>query len=357
MAIACHSRSLHEGEVSADCAYTSVHSCIDNITEADPPVVKLALLGAHDANTYALQGNNGFSGEVRNSTRLLHNMVPGLAYRYTKTQASTIYEQLCQGVRFLHIKCSYFNNRWYGSHALLDGPIDIYIQDVIRFLQANNGEIVVIELQLMYGEGTDYSQMMDQIFSVRYNGQTLDDVIPYENVPLPSLTYNTVTQQGTKGGAVVVAVGTNTDFDKQFFDVKTSKYVGKCYCGPNTLYSPWINRMDTDAIAAKLDEQCATVEQRADVLDGAFRVMQVNTTPNFDDPWQTISCWSLLSKAKDHNYKMITHPHIDNWLQHMPIFMCDFATSANNDFNRLVNDKLLAYNRALVSDMLVSKKN
>ncbi len=198
--IVCQIKTLHMGAISDGNEYISVMSDIEGIDEANPRVIDLGMLGAHDASTYNLTKYVGMSGEVNRGAAVLYKCAWGLTYRYSKTQVSTIYDQLEQGVRYVHIKSSYFDGKWCGSHSLIDGPLDVYIKDVIRFLQDADGEIVVVHLLIKYGGDATVTKFLSEIFDIEYNGLKFKDLVPYEDIPLGELRYNDVTQTGTRGG-------------------------------------------------------------------------------------------------------------------------------------------------------------
>lgn len=345
------SKNLFAGNVAEDGAFKTVMANIDGIVEANPRVVDIAMLGSHDANAYDFPKNAILSSEVKSGVKPLYKMASGLAYRYTKTQASDIFAQLNQGVRFLHIKCSYIDGVWYGSHSLVGSPVEVYIKDVIRFLKSSPGEIVGFELQVMYAGENTVSQFIDAIFDIEFEGETLADFMPYSDVPLGELTYNDVTARGTRGGAEIVVTADPEVANTGFLKGLTSENIKKIYVGGGVLFAPWFNRMKTSAIADALDEECTKVDETS-WYSGIFRVMQINTAPNGKDPFETAFAWSLLNKAKKHNVQILNDDRFDKWLTHLPILLCDFSTSANDDFNKAANEKIISFNRALVSRLL-----
>ena len=56
-------RSLGVGIGSTDCAYKTVLADIEGISAANPKIVDIAMLGAHDANTASIQYGNPLDGE------------------------------------------------------------------------------------------------------------------------------------------------------------------------------------------------------------------------------------------------------------------------------------------------------
>ncbi len=343
-------KALGAGEVSEDGNYAHVMANIGGMSEANPRVVDLAMLGAHDATTYSLEKYGGVSGDVDPAMRTLYKCAWGLSYRYTKTQVSTVSEQFAQGVRLFHFKCTYGDGAWYGCHSLIDGPLSLYIEEILQCLETYPEEIAVLECQLMYAGERTLSGFYSDLFSIAWNGKTLLDFIPYENIELGELTYNDVTVNGTKGGAVVVPVldkGTSSD---EFFDEVKSAYRGKCYARKHggNFASAWYNRMDSEAVAEGIDASSVKIRENFEKYSGGFRVMQIETTPTSEDLLQTAAAWSLVHKARAHNLAILHNPNFGKWLEVMPVVVCDFATSASGGFNTAINEKLIAYNRALV---------
>lgn len=352
LTVVTQTQTLYEGEVSEGGAYASVLSDIENVTEADPRVVDLAMLGSHDANTYKLQPHAPAGENTGGGVKFLYAIAPGLSYRYTKTQVSTVYDQLRAGSRFLHIKCAYHEGKWCGSHSMVDGAIEGYVRETISFLREAAGEIVVLQFQIAYGGESTLSAFVSELFDYEDEGQTLNDFVPYENVPLGELTYNTVTKNGTKGGAVVMFSGEDDLPDvERVFDLQNSEYRGKCY-SRNSMTNRWYNRMKTSAIAEGIAQRCAEIQGEFDRYKNMFRVMQINTSPCGKDFFETVGAWSLVSKAKKHNAEMLNCADFDKWMETMPVVLCDFVTSANGGFNAKINQKIVAYNQRLVKRLL-----
>ena len=352
------SRRLFEGEINNDKAYMSVMSDVEKITEADPRVVDLAMLASHNANTYALDNFNGLSGEVDKGMSALYRTAWGLMYRYIKNQVSNIYDQLCQGARFLQFRCSYQDGELYGSHTVIDRPIRTYIEDVLRFLQNATGEIVVLDLRIRYFDDRTVADAARELFDISYDGHTLKDYIPYEYVSSGDLTYNTVTRNGKSSGAVVLFDLISSHGTKDWFD-QTLEYDGKFYV---TSYMRWVNfdiitdvghnRMSEAAISEYNDGMYDWIASDFELHKNNFRILQVQSTPSVNDPLETFGAWSLACYAKRHNAAMLEHPNFDKWMKFMPIVLFDFVTTSGGDFNRKINEKISAYNRDLVQKLL-----
>ncbi len=350
------SRGLYAGEINEDKAYTSVMSGVEGIAAADPRVVDMAMLASHNANTYALEEYAGMSGEAdTRAARALYRSAWGILYRYTKNQVSDIYDQLCQGVRFLAFRCSYHDGVLCGTHTVVDGPMRPYIQDVIRFLQNAAGELVVLDFCFRESEGCCVADAASALFEIEYNGSTLRDFIPYESVPLGKLTYNRVTDGGTRGGAVILMDMTALHgVDKSV--TKAGEYAKKVYIPgwgkERMLTNQWYNRMSVSGIAEGIAAQCERMQKNFAKYQNGFRVMQMQASPTLSDPLETAGAWSLVCNARKHNPEVLANPDFDRWMQYMPVVLCDSVTSSSGGFNQNVNQKITSYNRELVKRLL-----
>lgn len=374
LAVICHSRTLCAGEIGEEKAYRSVLSDIENISAANPRVVDLAMLGSHDANTCNLESAESYGTEIGTSLKMIYKIAPGLSLRFTKTQVSTIYDQLCQGTRYFDFRCSYYHDEWYGSHSLIDKPLRVCIEDVIRFLTESPGEIATLNFKLVQGEENAFPKFISEIFDVNYHGYSLWNFMPYENIPLGELTYNDVTRSGKQGGVVaffklLYPTDGIEEFDyfysrgyyqKIYYDGYLEEYddyvegVWESWSG-SAIYSVWHNRMNTSSLAEALNKQYALMRKDFRIYSDRFRVMQMQTSPNARDIFETARAWSLICKAKQHNFKILSNPDFDNWLKTMPIVLCDFVTSQTGDFNKNVNEKIISYNRKTVEKLLLKQ--
>lgn len=353
LTIVCQSKRLFEGENSSE-KYEYVMSDIEGIVEANPRVSDIAMLGSHDANTYNIDVKNSLSGETKDGVKILRDLAPGVFYRYSKTQTDDIYTQLTKGVRYLHIKCSYKGGEWYGSHTILCGKLDVYVKQAIKFLACHPGEIVILTFQIMYAENSTAAEFCDYVYGgIEYEGLTLSDFMPFENLYYREITYNQLTLNGTQAGALIMLEGKDDEFERgEFFkNIYDSKYKAKLSTEYHYLSATWHNTMKAKTMAEKLDAKCEQMDVEKEKYEGYFRVMQINTTPNAKDVFSTAFAWSLMAKAKKHNIEMLEHPNFDKWMKYMPIVQCDFSTSENDDFNRRINAKIREYNTKLIENM------
>ena len=116
-----NARSLGiDGTGNTDSAYGTVLADIEGITQANPRIVDIAMLGAHDANTSSLSVSCGADDSVESP--LLSAIFPissGFQYRYAVTQTVSPYRLMMQGARFMHFKFARIDGVYRASHSVL----------------------------------------------------------------------------------------------------------------------------------------------------------------------------------------------------------------------------------------------
>ena len=118
--------------------------------------------------------------------------------------------------------------------------------------------------------------------------------------------------------------------------------------------SEWYNRAAPSALAEAINAQCELMREDFGKYADCLRIMQIQASPTTKDLWETAGMWSLVRYAKKHNAEMIENPSFDGWMQVMPIVLCDFVTTESGDFNKNINEKIMAYNRNLVRGVLAT---
>ena len=105
-------------------------------------------------------------------------------------------------------------------------------------------------------------------------------------------------------------------------------------------------------MAEAINSQSEIMHSDFSQYDQGFRVMQMQTAPSAKDLFDTLGAWSLVDKAKSYNPKIIADSRFESWMEVMPVILCDFVTSANENFNRNINEKISLYNKKLVGNLL-----
>lgn len=352
-------RDLGVGTGSTDGKYARVLSDIEGITEADPRLIDIAMLGAHDANSFSVKYDspidNKPSGEI---LKKLYPVSSGFQYRMSVTQTVSPYQLLLQGVRMLHFKYTYYDNTWYATHSLLGRPFEEDVKDLLRFLSENPGEIVVIYFQCTYFGDQSYHTFHDWLATVEYEGMNIYDFMHYdkvnvfgsyfaEGVRIEELRYNDLTENGTSAGVVLMdrreadvipAVTEESDWSTYYFDIDANSS------------QEWHNRMGSDVLIKEIDRYAEELAA-TDLYRWKLRVNQTQaalSTASVGDIFRDIGAWSLLKFAEKHNVAVLEHECFGSWLKAMPVFQVDFANSDYGDFNRRVNEKIRARNEEIV---------
>lgn len=288
------------------------------------PITKIAVLGSHDALSYNINYTSApnSSENTLSNNDILRLLAKGAIVRYSKAQKHDIYTQLNSGVRYIDARITNIKGEYFTSHGLVSFKLYYYLRQILRFLEENPGEFVYFHIVHYYAGTSNMDELCKFIENTRYNGKNLFDYVNYDAKKLKSqsqLTYNMMTQNGTKAGVLFLS-------ESKYFDL-------------DNIISYWHNITNSD----KMKE---AVERYYDTLDDCdcLRVNQAQTTPNANDVGGTLIGWSLLNMAKKHNANMLKSPNFDKWLDKMPIYSCDYSTSNYNNFNTRVNEIILEHN-------------
>lgn len=160
------------GEGSLDGAYTTVLADIEGLRDANPRVIDIAMLGAHDANTSSIKNDAPLDDSAEGILKDLIPVSRGFQYRYAVTQAVSVENLLKQGVRFLHLKYTYFEGNWLVSHSFAGGEIRTDIMQILGFLAQNPGELLVLLFQPTYFGDQSYDTFHNWLAGVTLNGKT-----------------------------------------------------------------------------------------------------------------------------------------------------------------------------------------
>lgn len=362
LAVVCNATCLG-GDFTGnlDGAYGVVLSDIDGITEANPRVVDIAMLGAHDANTSSLSVSNGIDHVgADGALGAVFPVSAGFQYRFAVTQTATPYQLLLQGVRFLHMKFSLENGVWRASHSVLGREFEQDVTDVLRFLDEHPGELVLVVFQCTNEKMTDNADcplFNEWLAGVEYKGKNLYDYaeiyVGTDEVPddgsflgtrddITELTYNSVTDGGKQAGLVMFQryaelYGENA-YSHYFYDMDF-----------NAMHE-WHSRMGSDVLIDAIDENAGKLNAM-----GAYRFgLRVNQTQasfsveTLGDVLRGIGEWSLMKFASRYNVELLDNKNFDGWLRAMPVFQVDFANSDYGDFNNRVNAAIRARNEEIV---------
>ena len=356
LAVVCNDTRLGVGQGDLDHAYGTVLANIEGITEANPRIADIAMLGAHDANMFSLSAKNGV--EHTAASGALGKVFPlskGLQYRMAVTQTVSPYDLLMQGARFLQFKFSLEEDGWRAAHTVLGRQLEEDILDVLRFLDEHPGEVVLLLFQCGNSEedNTDCPQFNDWLAGIKYNDRTLYDyadtyIAEGDSAPpdIAGLRYNDVTVSGEKAGLVMLQrfkelYGTN-GYTRYFYDMDASAM------------HRWHSRMGSDILIEEIDSYAdELLNIRAHRI--GLRVNQTQaafSAETLGDILRGLGAGSLLKFAEKYNVALLDSENFGIWLRAMPIFQVDFANSSEGDFNRRVNAAIRERNEEIVEVLM-----
>lgn len=316
----------------------------------DTRIVDIAMLGAHDAFSANIglksKPDPAESGIV--ASGLVNKVFKGGLVRVLRAQTSSAAVLLKRGVRYFDVRVSYADGAWYTKHGLLDDLFANHISDVYKFLANNPDEFIIFDVQHIYtGEKTisDFLQYF-QSLALKDSGHSLTSFLNYTtNVPLSELTYYDV--KGPTSGGIVFLLnddGSATYEEQKLFYARGD---GEDMTA-SLIRSKWHNQTKLQTMIPLIDEEASYLSSLPHL--NFLRVNQAQLTPDYvKDPFGTLWGWSLINIAAKSNRQLLNHANFDGWLKVMPIFMVDFANSNSGQFNKKINEKIIAYNRALTA--------
>lgn len=312
----------------------------------------IAMLGTHDAMSDKINANSeiDYGDDVPDLGVLLKlGFVRSIIANYCRTQSVGLAKQLQAGARYIDLRITCRNGIFYGTHGLVGGKFEGYLKELITFLLDHPGEFVVFNIaQYNRNEGNTVTELAEYMKKITVNRDDKDysiyDFINYDTSRDFSLiTYNDVTENGTKGGVVIVSrcfTNANVDnvFLRDFFKRKAS-------------YATWYNKSSSKELLSMVDAQA---QKYKDVR--AFRCNGLQTTQDATSIATHLG-GSLIKNAESENVGAVNHSHFDYWLSCMPIVCFDEVISTKGDFNKKVNDKILNYNLNLNKGLEKTKYN
>lgn len=311
-----------------------------NANFVDTPVTKIAMLGSHDALTCKIDANSmvDTAREGNPANTWYSKFAKGLVVRWSKAQQHDILTQLNAGVRYVDIRVSYIDGVYYNAHGLVSDKFETSIKQMLKFLGQNPGEFLVLHFVYAYLGDTTFDDMANFIAGVKCEGRNLFDYVNYDKTTTDafSITYGTATNNGEKGGIVILS-DENGNMTGEYAD----------YFKINKSYAHWKNKIETNTLIKLVDEEYEMLKQNPSKYENRFSINQLQTTPNTGSLFNSFMTWALVTKAQFHNKALISYENFDKWLTVMPIVMVDYTTSTYGNFNTIVNKKIMNYNKSL----------
>lgn len=289
---------------------------------ANTPLTEISLLGSHDALSDEIdmwsKPNSSEDNLVNNPW--LRIFGKGAIVRYSRAQNDSIYHQLQAGVRYMDIRVTNIDGVFYNSHGLVSSTFRDNLSKILRFLDENPGEFVLMQICKYYkGNATDQElyQMMESVY---YKEKNIFDYIHYENNvhEFKDLTYNILTNNGNDAGVVLFASSSQVN-------MAPFNQFNMSHCD-----SHWHNTIDEKEMTREMVEYSVIGKTLG---TDYLRINQAQQTPNTNEIWETFLGWSLLSMAEYHNHNVVNREDIMDILDGLPIYMCDFSTCNTRGFN------------------------
>ena len=284
-------------------------------------LTEISMLGSHDAFSYDISYSSKVDeADTSNicNNKLVSTLGKGLCVRLAKAQNDSCYQQLLKGVRYFDTRVSYIRGSFYNCHGLVSTLFEENLLEIMRFLDEQPTEFVLIDINHYYSNEENKWQMLeDYMRNITFRGKCIFDYVNYgdEIDSFSKLTYGNLTENGTKGGVCLFASIES--------DVKIFNQLGFNYS------SIWNDQPTTKTLVPAIRE---TMKITKELGSDYLRINQAQTTPDTGSLWSVITSWSLLSSAISHNYKMLCLDDINEILDCAPIYMCDYATYNDNYF-------------------------
>ncbi|MFA7076076.1 MAG: phosphatidylinositol-specific phospholipase C domain-containing protein [Candidatus Izemoplasmatales bacterium] len=288
----------------------------ENIT-SDKKIVDIAMIGAHDAFSYQIDIFSQVDEKSAESvmTGFVGKFIKGFSIRQSKTQTVNVEEQLKSGVRYFDMRLSYNEDEkeYYTVHNYFSTPLKSVLRMIEKFLSANPGEFIILDIQHVYG--VDYNSQEDfiEVYNYFEEEKLTDYAYPNNIKSLSSVSYADVTDDKNQGGIMVFSKFSQTNEYFWGYDAH--------------IRSSWANEDEFDKIIDFLESEKTDI-----ILNMTYRdrlvVMQAVATMEMSTAgiFRSFGNWSLLGRAREFNQYLLNYEGIDLLLDVMPIMMVDYAS-------------------------------
>eukprot|EP00698_Gefionella_okellyi_P023886 TRINITY_DN8285_c0_g1_i1.p1 TRINITY_DN8285_c0_g1~~TRINITY_DN8285_c0_g1_i1.p1 ORF type:complete len:458 (+),score=77.29 TRINITY_DN8285_c0_g1_i1:179-1375(+) len=154
----------------------------------DYDFLSLTIPGTHDSGAYSLEfafspGNNKLLEDLVEIAKRFDIPAFELIRVWALAQNRTFYEQMYDGIRYFDLRCCWDvgTNAWRTFHMILGNPIQVLVDDIVRFLTDFPGEVVIVEASHFDGSDPTTRAALADMFE-----KTFGDLL------LPRLQFSTV---------------------------------------------------------------------------------------------------------------------------------------------------------------------
>lgn len=316
----------------------------DNIS-GSARLIDMHMLGAHDAFTAGLNSDSpidaagvklGDSGSVWAQ----YFWGDGIT-EMSRAQSSDVEDLLNSGVRYFDVRLSRYisGGEFYTTHGRISDQFtgEGGIARKIAAWAANHpGEIIVLDFQTLFdiqsSTGGATADSWKSLMS-KLESDGIEAYVHTRNGSISSITYDDLTEGGTRPAIVLFGQVTGSTADSRFINRNDSS---------GYVRSLWTEQSSYDGLYQKLGEEITNLKSNSNYYFYKFRVMQAQTTGS-----------NLIEDANANNIKILTDENFDEWSNLLPIFMVDNATSDTENFNALAVEKLALKNREFTDGVYV----
>lgn len=232
----------------------------------DKSLASLVLPGTHDSLTYDLSSSNLCAAD---SDATAFAKAPRFGIAFAKAQYLTMQEQLERGIRYFDIRLCFQSGDSYPSHSLVSNhPFTNDLEQLQTFLNANPHEIIVLDLQHIYGYNVERIKALLDNIKTKFAAK----IISYQDYkPSSKLddiwTLDDLSSESTPNLIVVAP-------DSKEVQEVTAEPAYNFIWPRSTLSSPWPNAQSVDKLVQKNSDY---LNNRSTV---AFFVNQLVLTPD-----------------------------------------------------------------------------
>ena len=136
----------------------------------DVPLCQVALPGTHDSGTYPMTTDSALDPYNEGARARVVDSVDRVAQQrgisakplllgWSQAQDLSIRDQLHAGIRYLDLRVSLVDSTYVLGHVLVCGTLDDALQQVLMFTQRHPGELIILDVNHLYGMDTTESQV------------------------------------------------------------------------------------------------------------------------------------------------------------------------------------------------------
>jgi len=321
-------------------------------------ISNIGMLGSHDA---LADGIGMFTGEDPNQAdditlyKWADFLGRGAMVRLSRAQDVNIYDQLNAGVRYIDARICNVNGVFYNSHTLLSDKFENNLKLILKWLDENPGEFVVIYIYGYYWDdkvwtkSKAWEELEKFIKQVTYKDKNLFDYDLAPNKKINEISYNDITNNGNDAGAIVFCCRDANQSPIELDEVGKWYFKHLNFSGTNILkVNGSAGTMKSEKFKQFIIDRINEVKSKGKDFTQYVRYLQIQTTPNENDIMETATSWSLIEKARCHNRYVLDLFTEDEWIEnklpYMPVILCDNVTCNDNGFNTDVINLLTKYN-------------